>query len=838
MWSVGRSCLCVWSCLLVFVFFFPPSLLPSGPVRHVLLRKTKKQHKNLLPQALFIMVMRPLRNITITKQKPGFSFSRNVSTNSYTHQFFNPSYISPKDLIKVDEIGFNSNTSSNDANRSIFKYVAPALSVTKNYVIFNTSNTSNTEHINSHGNRNNYLLQQEASAFEGSEDTNDYARILLRKLNHRGNKNGRLNISVESVSQNHTILNIRRANSNNVRKVAIPNKSLVAARNYSTDNLEKKFEHLQIKDVTDAVAEENSKEQPEHPEVPISENNMKFQQLNDQANYKFKSVDDALDTFLYTDPVKSQELIIDSMMSLGKFNEVLPIFIRMRNNEIIPSIEIYNKVLKSIQLRETDETLEVKLTHLLNTYSDMLSNNLKPNNVTYELIIDNLVKGSMKSYQLSNFKNGYEFFKIALELFLINHKESNSLSNTFKNNSIYINLLTCLNYYKMKDVITPEKLYSILHKRIISQNLQDFYIQMIKFATLFKDLHFIEGLYNSEIKGMKANYSKQDKIHQQLVESYNLCVAFQKSTLLLDTIVNNIPDKDSVASQHLISEYLSVFLRSQSLVDPTMAFKSLYKFNNLKWLPDVSIESLLVLSYSFLRLNDLQMALKVWDFALLRSDFDYQNSNLCNGKYCDEYSIYISNFHNQLVSAVLNTGDKNLILKSVREVLCKNSLVLDDVVLINLIRYLTLLDGNNNLVIKLVLNQGYKRIMRNSKSPASSERSLSNYLSLVVDFLSVDGMHTIFNSTFFKRVVEEYRLLNDNIYGILKMFETVQKQPSSASDVDNLDGNTHLKLKYYSKVLDYEFNDVDNCYVQIPEEISNFRKNIQQYIEANKPTVV
>lgn len=777
------------------------------------------------------MVMRPFRNIAITKQKPGFSFSRNVSTNTYTHQFFNPSYISPKDLIKVDEVGFNSNTSSHEANRSIFKYVAPALSVTKNYVIFNASNSGNNEHVNSHGNRNNYLLQQEASAFRTLEESNDYDKILLRKLNHKGNKNGRLNISIDSVSQNHTVLNIRRANSNNIRKVAIPNKSLVASRNFSTDNLEKKFESLQIKDASEGVKDTETAD-----EKSAAGNHVKFQQLNDQANRTFESIDDALDTFLYTDPVKSQEVIVDSMMSMGKFNEVLPVFIRMRNNEIIPSIEIYNKVLKSIQLRDTDETLETRLTHLLNTYSDMLSNNIKPNNATYELIIDNLVKGSIKSYQLSNYKNGFEFFKIAFELFLINHKESTSLSNTFKNNSIYIDLLTCLNYYKVKDVITPQNLFEILNKRIISQNQQHFHIQMIKFSTLFKDLHFIENLYNTEIKSVNSlpakaySYPNQDAVHQQLIESYNLCGDFKKSTLLLDTIVNNIPDKESSASQHLISEYLSIFLRSQSLVDPVLAFKSLYKFNNLKWLPAVSIESLVVLSYSFLRLNELQMALKVWDFALLRSDFDFQNKSLCSGKHSDEYSIYICNFHNQLVTAVLNTGDKNLILKSVREVLCKNSLVLDDALLVNLVRYLNMANVGNELVVKLTLNQGYKRIMRGSSAaPTSSERSLSNFLSLVVDFLPVESLLTVFNSTFFKRVVEEYRLVNDNIYGILKMFDTVQKQPSVLEE-SNVNDNTRLKLKYYAKVLDYEFDDADNCYVQIPPEIANFKQNIQQFI--------
>ncbi|KAG0676460.1 RNase P subunit [Pichia californica] len=766
--------------------------------------------------------MRPFRNIPITKQKStGFSFSRNVSTsnnNNYTHQFFNPSYISPKDLIRLDELGFNNNnhnsSSKNSNNKSIFKYVAPALSVTKNNIIFNNNSTTNEN--NDKINDNNLVYNLNNSNNQLTNDLNDKF-LLLRKLNHKGNKNSRLNITINSINQNHIIFNIRRANSNNIKQILIPNNSIIFKKNYSTDNLEKDFSNLNInKDNTNTIEKSN---------------NVKFQQINNQNNYKFNSIDDALDTFLYNDPIKSQELIIDSLLSLGKFNEILPIFNRMRNNNLIPSIEIYNKVLKSIQLRDTDESLEIRLTHLLNTYSDMLSNNLKPNNLTYELIINNLINGSIKSYKLSNFKNGYEYFKIAFELFLINQNNTNNINSNFKNNLIYINILICLNFFKIKDVINPNDLFNLISNKISSSNKIDFYIQMIKFSTLFKDLKFIENLYNNYIKNEINNkqiYLKKDLIYQELIQSYNLCNQFDKSSLMLDSIINKIDNKNSKNSQKLISDYISIFIKSQSLINPSLAFKIFHKFNNINWLPNINIESLLILSFSFLKSNDLNMSLKIWDFLIIKSNFDIDYNNLLIGKISNEYSIYISNFHNQLYLAILNSGNKNLILKSIREILCKNSLILDDSLLINFIRYLNTFDNNtnNDLIIKLILNQGYKRIMKNSSSLLTSKYSLNNYLSLIIDFISIDEMIKIFKSKLFKRTIEEYRLLNDNIYGILKIFQSLIF--SNINKINDL--NIDSFIKYYSKVLNYEFNDVDNCYVQIPQEIKDFKLKLEKLV--------
>lgn len=760
------------------------------------------------------MVMRPFRNITLstgtttsTKPKSGFSFSRNVSSssNNCTHKFFNPSYIPSKDLIKVDEIGFKSNSHSKNSTRSIFKYVAPALSVTKNYVIFDRSNN----HVNS-SNTNIDLVKKSINE-NNSTATNPAAtpfkhiiddRILLRKLNYVGNRNSHINITVDSVNSNHTVLKVRRANSNNIKKIAIPHNNVTSRRNYSTNALQQDFQKLNI--------DENKQETATHDD--------EFRKLNNEKIQAFDNVNDALDTFLYNNPTKSQEYIIDKFISLNKFNEILPIFNRMRNNKVIPTIEIYNKVLKSIKLRKTDENLEVNLTHLLNIYSDMLSNNLKPNNETYELVIDSLIDGSLNSYKCSNYKNGYEFFKIAFELFLINQNKANSA--TFQNNQMYLNILRCLNSYKIVDVINPSDLFNLMNMKINSKNRIQFYVMMIKFSTLFKNVDFMEHIYNDEIKTLN-NLNNHDLIYQTMIESYNLCEQFSKSTLLLDSIINNLPNKNSVETQNLISTYLSSFIKSQSLVDPKTAFKMVYKFNNIEWLPSLPIESLLVLSYAFLNNNDLKMAIKVWDFIVVRKDFNYRFQNLM----VDEYSIYLDNYFDRLLGAVLVSNDKNLIFKFTREILNKNCLVVENNLLINILNYLKQFENTNEILLKLVLNQGYKKLLQfQANSAGKKPDSINNYLSLMVDFIPTAETLKIFNSSFFKRVVEDYRVIRDNVYGIMKVFSGL-----NLDSYETTDKNTLLKLAYYSKVLNYEFTDVDNCYVQLPPEIHDFKHKLQQF---------
>lgn len=778
-------------------------------------------------------------------QKGSFSFSRNCSSaNGSTHKFFNPSYIPPKDLVRLDEIGFKSNNNNSHTNnkKSIFKYVAPALSVAKNYGFCDNNNINNNE--NSFNNKNLNLKQNINNLL------NDLNNLHITNTNNSvkatfNNKNSHLNISIDSINNNNTILNIRRANSNNIKQISISNSlafTLLKNNQKRSFSTEHKIEELkESKEVKEDLKEDikDVKEHIDNATVHINTN-----PVNSDNN-----IDNILEPFLYKeDPVTTQLYIINNFLNLNKYNEILPVFNRMRNNQIIPNLEIYHKVLKSIVLRNIDESLEIKLTHLLNVYSDMLTNNLKPNNEIYELIINELVNSSIKSYNSKNYKIGYEFFKISFDLFLI--FEKNNINSSFINNEIYINLIKSLNYYKIKNLINSNELYNMLKDKINESNKSNFLIQIIKFSTLFNDIKFIEELYNNEIKGnnsnspgTKANKNNNnnnnnnniDLIYQSIIESYNLCNEFDKSSLMLDTIINNLPNKLNDETQYLINQYLSIYIQSLSLKNPNLSIKMIEKFSKFDWLPNLNIKSLILLSNSFINSNNLTMAMKIWDFIIIRKDFNSQFLPIIlntdgNGKEeSDYYSIYLSNYLSNYLQLIINSNNKNLIFKTIREILNLDSILLNDQIIINLINYLKVneINDNNNIILKLILNQGYKRIIyKENLKKMEINYSINNYLSMIIDFLPTKEYFKLFKSEFFKKVIEEYRLINDNIYGILKIFQNLIPKIEMIRKSDD----EYLKLEYYSKVLNYEFNDVDNTYVEIPNEINEFKGKIKQFI--------
>lgn len=698
--------------------------------------------------------MRPLRNInTKHAASHAFSFSRNSSSATTSQpQFFSPSYLSPRDLVRLNEVGFNnaySSSNKNSSNRSIFKYVAPTLSVTRNY-----NNLIHNDDSNHHINSNENVLTLENNLHHFLKNKNNHRSFSI-KLN---NKNNYLNISINKINANYTILNIRRANSTNIKQITIPN----SIRNLSTIN-----DNDLIKD---------------------------FKNLNLSDN----SIDNSIDKpkIDYNDPVQIQSLLVDQFQINGKFNEILPLYHRMRNNQIIPDLNLYNKILNSIKFRQTDENLETKLTHLLNIYSDMLSNNIKPSMETYNLVIDQLINGSLESYKLQNYKNGYDFFKIAFELFIINKENNNYFSS-----QININIINCLNLFKIKDLINVDQLLSIMESNISNNDKLTFYLKLIKFSSILNDSNSIEKIYNNKIKLLNS-IDNHNLIYQSLIEAYNISNNLNKASLLLDSIINNFADKDLNESKIIMSNYLSIYIKSLSIVNPYIAMKMIFKFNKINWLPDYSIDSLILLSNEFLRINDLTSAIKIWNLIIMRKDL-----NNLNNLPIDDYSIFISNYINYLTNSILITNDKNLIVKITRELLTFNNLKINNENLINLIYFIKSID--NNLTINLILNQGYKRLI--------DKQSINNYISLIVDLLNENQLQLLFNSKFFKRVIEEFRLLNDNIYGILKIF-------NSNIPFDK------LKLKYYSKVLAYEFNDHDNVYVTLPKEVQNFKSYIQKYL--------
>lgn len=692
------------------------------------------------------MVLRPYFS------KCGFPFSNRAASSTAkatskkssgpTYNFFNPSYIPPNELI---DITAKTGQGQSGKKNSTFKYVTPLVSISKNYIVLNTNSKDD--------NKNNKI----------PKNTNANNLIILKKLNNKkNNKNSHLDIKIKSISNNETTILLRRSNSSNFKMVKLQN------REFSTS-------------------------------IPVN-NNKKGEEgdfiLNEISNLQLSNTPPTLK------PINDYEFM-KNLMDMGNFNEILPVFSKMKSNGIIPTIEIYELVLNSINLRKNNESIEERLTHLLNTYSDMLSNNLKPNNETYEIVISSLFNGSNNSFDELKFQNGFDFFKIGLELIMISHLNNKDLK--FSNDDCYLNLINGLINYKIFDVITPSQIYDQFKLKIHNnENYLKFLLNLMKFAGLFKDSKFVHQIYK-EIQEMK--HENNDLIYLDLIESLNFLGEFNSSKKILDEIILNLEGRNN---ENLISMYISTFIKSQAMINPNLAFESLVKFNSNTWLPDVSIECLIYLSSMFCQMKDLEMVNKIWDFTIIRSDFNEQFKNIENSS--SVYSPLISIFINQYIELSLNSNNINQIFKCSREILIKDSIKISNFSNISkLIVYLNK-SGEFELSTKLIINQGLKNL-----------GNLNFYLSSIIDSVDERQMSELINSKMFRSAIEQYRLMSDNIYGIMKIID------SFTLPKVNLDNQIKLKLKYYSKVLNFEFNDIDNCYVTLPSELIEFKSRLIEF---------
>ncbi|OWB74678.1 hypothetical protein B5S31_g4491 [[Candida] boidinii] len=262
--------------------------------------------------------------------------------------------------------------------------------------------------------------------------------------NFKSNKNGQLNISIESITSNKTILNIRRLNSNSKKTLILNNNNqfnLNLLRTFSTNikentndkELLENFEKLTINEDSKITDNQNKIElieddqlqlqsqqqqqnefidtinattnieeiiqQREQQEIAELDNSLNLikdsnefteQQIINTSSHLEKtpeliksntkdsipSMDESLSNpdFELSENIESfltqQEFLINNLLKINKHNEVLSLFLRIRGKNITPNLSIYNSTLKSIPLRSiVDETIENKLTHLLNMVS-------------------------------------------------------------------------------------------------------------------------------------------------------------------------------------------------------------------------------------------------------------------------------------------------------------------------------------------------------------------------------------------------------------------------------------------------------------------------------------
>lgn len=226
------------------------------------------------------------------------------------------------------------------------------------------------------------------------------------------------------------------------------------------------------------------------------------------------------------------------------YTKIYPLYQALRRNELPLTVAVFNIVLHSIMVREIPgESIESKLTNILNIYSDMISLQLQPDVDSYQLVVSSLLQGAFQSYDLylhnnstevttdddgkvlrNKIDNGANYFKLALEIFIA----SNFSRNQKFHQSVYEMLLSGLNVfnYKFREASSFRKFLNILNVSSHFVKNEVYYINLVRYGV---NLEHVEDKNNDKQSGNKLAFVFTINIYNE----YKLKAIEDKSSLLM-----------------------------------------------------------------------------------------------------------------------------------------------------------------------------------------------------------------------------------------------------------------------------------------------------------------
>ncbi|ODV97275.1 hypothetical protein PACTADRAFT_49016 [Pachysolen tannophilus NRRL Y-2460] len=327
--------------------------------------------------------------------------------------------------------------------------------------------------------------------------------------------------------------------------------------------------------------------------------------------------------------------------------------------------------------------------------------------------------------------------------------------------------------------------------------------------------------------------SNQFLIYEYLISSLIKISKIDKATKILDEIFISLrknPEIFDKVAQRLISCYLLEI----SYKDLNKAEEIFLKFDSIPWLPDFTVSSQLNIIKNCILFNQFKLINFFWDYTVIRDDFDKgattkssHNSTNIGTNHLTDLLIYETSrvenmniFTDLLALAFKNQHELNP-LKFLKESTLKKSLVInDEEVLIKSLVYLLNFENSDNFILSFIIDQGYK-----------SKLSKNQYLSLVVDYIPPKLYTKFISSEFFKQCCDDYKLIDDNIYGIYKIFNYIWGFQPITPDV-KLETEIMKKLRHYYRILFSEMDDLINYYVEIPDQLKEFKSILKQKLNA------
>ncbi|KAI5954818.1 RPM2 [Candida theae] len=559
---------------------------------------------------------------------------------------------------------------------------------------------------------------------------------------------------------------------------------------------------------------------------------------HDQAEEPFES------SFLQTQVANITEAF-ESRTDETKLNVIYPLYQAIKRNELtLPTVELYNIVLKSIIDRPVDNeadigAIERKLTNLLTVYQDILYANLKPNQETYKLVVNAMLDSTIKcsSVSCSNYiefketsTKAKEFAQVAFELV-----ESSPKHVQFS--SVFDKIVTLSKLYPdlvSESIITSFKqllstLYSTDSKYYLnvlefsaflpqskSYNEQEAYETISQTYSKIRDLNEVDefAVYESMMTALVSNNQLGNA--SQLLD--NILIDYKESLQF-----STKPSKKQVSD--LIAAFLKVYANKVGVVE---CYQLLQKFQQVAYLPELPVS---FYNYMIVKLQeDPEGYDDMWSLynrVALRKDFQQTSTidmmKVVNGLSCRD----------ALLKLAICKGDHERVFQLLKEIILKEHLIGDHQVFRMVLDYLnngvTNSKSQGEFFNQYYLGLLYQVISAQAKHYHSSKH-LNDFVSEFVKYLTIStpfelannemavssianyNVQLLMSSPLAFKCVENFDLQSDNLYGLniiarhLLLYSGTEEQ-------------TLVKVADLEAHLINQFEDAGNHYIQLTEDV-------------------
>lgn len=414
---------------------------------------------------------------------------------------------------------------------------------------------------------------------------------------------------------------------------------------------------------------------------------------------------------------------------------------------VLKNADNYNQKLSHIASQIVyDQEPVADLSQLLNTYAEMLSSQVPPNQKTYEILIPELLKAaysrkelaaattpfpgfskrhgpnSLSSIGLANeekFREAESYFKLAINLY----SAGNTIKTKHYNFKFTLELAkACIEFNDTEHLSKVIESFSTWNNPSKSEG----FIVAVRGLGLLREDKDAKIIYNKYKTDFKNHSNSSDfAMYSAMVTTLLACSNELDALQLFKRVLETIPDSAQYKLKTLTSAVINGFSANGDLES---CWKWIRQFDDDINMPKLDITTICSVFSKACFANKSALAEEMFDYMAIQQE--------------SRDNIYFNDARNNFLMMAVNTGNTDLIFKGIKELLARNG-TLDEITLFSVVRYLFTINESSQ-VFHLLSYQVPQLYEFHSKFSGEimADSLADEFLSTVVDYIDkIDSLN-------------------------------------------------------------------------------------------------